>query len=134
MNLPLQHPEWLGAAALLVGLATVLLSLARLRQEQRRARLLGRRRRGLLGKRDMLLALALAFIALAAIGPLVGLLDDLPSLVFDTNTNGMLLPPGQKVTIEVDARPPFNRISFAGMLIPSNDTFVAIDSVRLPRR
>ncbi|MDJ0786364.1 MAG: VWA domain-containing protein [Myxococcota bacterium] len=72
MTWPLQHPEWVGYAVALVGLATGLLVLARVRQERRRSRLLGRKRSGWLGRRDVLLAASLACIAVAAIGPLVG--------------------------------------------------------------
>jgi len=68
------------------------------------------------------------------IGPLGELLDSVPWLVQDTATNGALLGPGEAVTIEVTGSSRFNRLSFAGMLIPTHDTFVALDSMLLPNR
>jgi hypothetical protein len=68
------------------------------------------------------------------IGPLGELLDSLPWLVQDTATNGALLGPGESVMIEVTGSARFNRLSFAAMLIPTHDTFVALDSMPLPKR
>lgn len=68
------------------------------------------------------------------IEPLGTLLDSMPSLVLDTATNGALLGPGESVTIEVTGSSRFDRLSFAAMLIPTHDTFVALDSMRLPNR
>lgn len=67
------------------------------------------------------------------IGPLEALLGTLPNLVQHTNTNGGLLLPGATTRITVQARGSFNRLSLVGMLIPTNDTFVGLDSVPLPR-
>jgi len=61
-------------------------------------------------------------------------LDDLPDYVMDTTTTGMtLVGPGENVTVYVTANRDFNRLSLAGMLLPTNDTFVAINSMRLPK-
>jgi hypothetical protein len=49
----------------------------------------------------------------------------------NTQTNGALLLPGQTVTVTIDAHHG-QVLSFAAMLIPTNDTFVALDRVRLP--
>ena len=68
-----------------------------------------------------------------AIGPLDALLGTLPGRVLDTNTNGELLGPGKTATIEIDAGRGFRRISVIGMLIPTNDTFVAADGIPLPQ-
>lgn len=68
------------------------------------------------------------------IGPLGMLLDSVPWLVQDTATNGALLGPGESVTIELTGGSRFNRLSFAAMLIPTHDTFVALDSMPLPNR
>lgn len=67
------------------------------------------------------------------IGPLDALLGTHPRRVRDTNTNGGLLGPGESTTIEIKAGGAFRRLSLAGMLIPTNDTFVAVDSLVLPR-
>ena len=67
-----------------------------------------------------------------ATGPLDALLNTLPQVGATAAGTG-LLGPGETTTIVVDAGGKFNQISFAGMLIPTNDTFVAIDSVRIPQ-
>ena len=53
--------------------------------------------------------------------------------VADATTIGGLLPPGQSVSTVVEATRFHNRLSVAAMLIPTNDTFVALNGVRLPR-
>ena len=66
-------------------------------------------------------------------------LDGLPKYVMDTNTSGItpngdpLIDPGESVTIYITGSRKFNRLSLAGMLLPTNDTFVAIDSMPLTR-
>lgn len=60
--------------------------------------------------------------------PMDALLGTLPQ-VRDTNTNGALLAPGESVTIVVAAGGAFDRISLVGMLLPTNDTFVAVRSL-----
>lgn len=66
-------------------------------------------------------------------------LDGLPQYVMDTNTSGItangdpLIDPGESVTVYITGRGQFNRFSLAGMLLPTNDTFVAIDSMPLTR-
>ncbi len=65
------------------------------------------------------------------IAPLKAVLDGSP-LVRDTaNTDG-LLEPGNTITLELSGNRHL-RLSLAAMLIPTNDTFVALNSVRLPR-
>ncbi len=74
-----------------------------------------------------------------ATGGLQMLLDGHPKYVLDTNTSGMtpdgdpLINPGESVTIHITGSRKFDRLSLAGMLLPTNDTFVAIDSMPLPR-
>lgn len=68
------------------------------------------------------------------IAPLAALLDSLRHDVFATASSGGLLGPGESVTVEIRARFRFNRISIAGMLIPTNDSFVALNAVHLPFR
>lgn len=75
-----------------------------------------------------------------ATGGLKMLLDGLPEFVMDTNTSGNtpndnpLIDPGESVTIYITGNRDYNRLSLAGMLLPTNDTFVAVDSMPLPRR
>ncbi len=65
------------------------------------------------------------------IGPLEALLGTL-STVGDTNTNGGLLGPGETTTIRIRAQGAQTQISLAGMLIPTNDTFVAASGIPIP--
>lgn len=60
--------------------------------------------------------------------------------VFDTANSADFLPPGppllfagDTVTLEITAKRRARFLSLAAMLLPTNDSFVAIDSVRLPR-
>jgi len=74
-----------------------------------------------------------------ATGGLKALLDSLPQYVMDTNTSGMtpdgnpLINPGESVTVYITGNRDYDRLSLAGMLLPTNDTFVAVDSLKLPR-
>ena len=65
-------------------------------------------------------------------GGLQSLLDGLPDLVMETNASEGLLGPGESTTITISGSRKFNRLSLAGMLLPTNDTFVAINSMVLP--
>jgi hypothetical protein len=67
------------------------------------------------------------------IGPLAGVLEGLPNFVGDIGSTDGLLFPGQSVTVELDASRQFDRLSVAAMLLPTNDAFVAINSVPVPR-
>lgn len=75
-----------------------------------------------------------------ATGGLQMLLDSLPEYVMDTNTSGAtpdgnpLIDPGESVTIYITGNRDYNRLSLAGMLLPTNDSFVAINSMPLPRK
>ncbi|MEP1552659.1 MAG: spondin domain-containing protein [Paraglaciecola sp.] len=71
--------------------------------------------------------------------PLDEVLLSRPSLVHDTENSAPLLSdgllrPGESVTLELSTSRGFPRLSLAAMLIPTNDTFMALDSVYLPRR
>jgi len=66
-------------------------------------------------------------------GPLQALLDSLPKLVQDTNTSDGMLLPGESVTIKIYGSRAFNRLSLAGMMVSSNDAFIGLDSMVLPR-
>ena len=67
------------------------------------------------------------------------LLDGLPEYVMDTNTSGItpdgnpLINAGESVTVYITGNRDYNQLSLAGMLLPTNDTFVAVNSMRLPR-
>jgi len=69
-----------------------------------------------------------------AIGPLeewlLGHSDD----VLDTATNGGLLFPGETASFTIEGNKHFNYFSMAGMLLPTNDSFVAVNSMRLPQK
>ena len=65
------------------------------------------------------------------IAPMEALLGTMRG-VGDTNTNGALLGPGETVVIAIKADGQARRLSVAGMLIPTNDTFVALNGVALP--
>jgi hypothetical protein len=64
--------------------------------------------------------------------PLATLLKANP-LVKDTMTSAGLLAPGKSVTVMVEGGGAVNRISLAAMLIPTNDGFIALNEVPLPR-
>jgi hypothetical protein len=62
-------------------------------------------------------------------------LDSMPEYVRDTATSDTgLIGPGEDVTVYVIADRDYNRLSLAGMLLPTNDTFVAINSMRLSKK
>lgn len=76
---------------------------------------------------------ALAAIAEGGdIGPMQTALEN-SKAVADISTTAGLLGPGETVQFEIDANWGRNRLSFAAMLLPTNDSFVALNSVRLPR-
>lgn len=65
------------------------------------------------------------------IAPLGAVLEAAGHTVSDIATNDMALPPKESVTLTLKGRLG-QRLSLAGMLVPTNDTFVGIDSVFLP--
>ena len=66
--------------------------------------------------------------------PLTNLLASQGRRVGDIQTDGGLLEPGQTTTITIHAPHNVRRLSMAAMLIPTNDTFVSLNSARLPNR
>lgn len=62
------------------------------------------------------------------------LLETLPG-VLDVTTAGDadVILPGDRLTLTVATQGRFNRVSLAAMLVPTNDAFVALNSVRGPR-
>jgi len=67
------------------------------------------------------------------IEPMATLLDGLHGKVYATANSEGLLGPGESVTVKVASSRGFDRVSVVGMLIPTNDTFVALDSAYLSR-
>ena len=67
-------------------------------------------------------------------GPFEDLLATIPHLVGDVETTSGLLEPGASVTVKLDAKAEFDRISIVAMLLPTNDSFVGLNTVRAPRR
>jgi len=67
------------------------------------------------------------------IAPMAELLEGMHGNVYATANSEGLLGPGESVTVMISARRGFNRVSVVGMLIPTNDTFVALDSAPLSR-
>jgi hypothetical protein len=53
--------------------------------------------------------------------------------VVDVQSSGGLLEPGMSVTVVVRAAHGARRISLAAMMLPTNDGFIALDSVAAPR-
>jgi hypothetical protein len=75
----------------------------------------------------------LAAIAEAGdIGPLTSTLHGNHRVVDVQNSGGPLLP-GKSVTVVVSAAQGARRISIVAMMLPTNDGFIALDSVRVPR-
>lgn len=67
------------------------------------------------------------------IAPLSAVLQDDPR-VADIRDSGGLLGPGESVTVTVSATHGANNISMASMMLPTNDGFIALNSVKAPRR
>jgi len=67
------------------------------------------------------------------IEPMATMLGGLHNKVFATANSEALLGPGESVTVNIKGGRGFDRVSVVGMLIPTNDTFVALDSAYLSR-
>ena len=58
---------------------------------------------------------------------------DFDDLVVQTGNTGVPpVMPGETVTFEISAGPPFNFVSWASMLICTNDGFTGVDTLKLP--
>lgn len=62
--------------------------------------------------------------------PLIALLEGSGD-VFDVAVGGDVIAPGGSMTIPIEARGNFRYLSLAGMMVTTNDTFYAVDSLRL---
>lgn len=69
-----------------------------------------------------------------ATGPLRTVLESLPELVTDIDESAGLLLPGAYTELELTADSKSDYLSFASMLLPTNDTFVAVNSVAFPKK
>lgn len=66
-------------------------------------------------------------------GGMTGPLSDMvANTAYDMQTSTGLLMPGETTTLTLVAHPSRGYLSVAAMLLPTNDTFVALDAVRLP--
>ena len=68
------------------------------------------------------------------IAPLKAMLDEMPRQVSDTASTEGLLMPGQSSSFRLSTHRQRLMLSLVSMLIPTNDTFVALNAVRLPYR
>ncbi len=59
--------------------------------------------------------------------------DEVAAVTRDSTTIDGLLGPGETTSTEIVAQPQQDVLSVAAMLIPTNDTFMALDGVALPR-
>jgi hypothetical protein len=59
---------------------------------------------------------------------------DLANVADDVQTIGALLPPGASASIMVSGNPKHSRLSVAAMMIPTNDNFMALNNVELPKK
>lgn len=64
---------------------------------------------------------------------LEGVLAGVPDLVSDFGASEGLLDPGKSVSVIVGGGDGIDRISLAAMLLPTNDSFVGGNSLRVPR-
>jgi hypothetical protein len=58
---------------------------------------------------------------------------DFDDLVVQTGNTGPVAP-GETITFDISGAPPFNFLSWASMLVCTNDGFTGIDSLKLPNR
>lgn len=75
-----------------------------------------------------------ALAILAEGGDTAPLTDELANLTTGATTVAGLLGPGESVSTVIAGNPRRDELSVAAMLIPTNDTFVSLDGVALPRR
>ncbi|MDX1641041.1 MAG: spondin domain-containing protein [Balneolaceae bacterium] len=69
----------------------------------------------------------------AANDPLLDLLNN-SDQVSDVQTGGGVILPGHSATITIDANQENHKISFVSMLVNTNDGFIGMDKVNLPRK
>ena len=75
-----------------------------------------------------------------ATGGLEMTLNMMPDYVLETTTSGTtadgnpLIDPGESVTVYITGDKNYKYLSLAGMLLPTNDSFVAVNSMPLPKK
>lgn len=74
--------------------------------------------------------------AIAEAGDTQPLQDKLSNsgMSYDSVSTGAPLLPGKSVTVTIKAKAGFNYVSLAAMMLPTNDGFIAINGMRLPRK
>ncbi|NOQ14595.1 MAG: hypothetical protein GQ583_08995 [Methyloprofundus sp.] len=65
-------------------------------------------------------------------GPLTDIILTIPNQVGHVMTVPGLLEPGKTSSFEINALPEHRQLTFAAMLLPTNDTFVALLGMKLP--
>lgn len=72
------------------------------------------------------------------LNPMVATVSDsahFDNLVVQTGSTGVPpVMPGETISFQIEAAPPFNFLSWASMLICSNDGFTGVDTLKLPAR
>lgn len=53
--------------------------------------------------------------------------------LYDSASTDGAIPPGQSASVTVTTRGHYDRISLAGMLVPTNDGFIALQDIRAPK-
>ncbi len=66
-------------------------------------------------------------------GPMEAMLESSPD-VQETVSTGGLLGPGESVTVSLEGGKRFRNFSILGMLIPTNDAFLALDSLKASKK
>jgi hypothetical protein len=66
-------------------------------------------------------------------GPLTAMLESSEN-TWDIASSDGLLAPGGSVTIDLNAKGNFRYVSLVSMLIPTNDAFIGLSGIRLPKK
>jgi len=66
--------------------------------------------------------------------PLTDYIESTPNKMGEVQTVPGLLASGQTVTFKISGHHKHHYLSFAAMLLPTNDTFVALSAVKLPKK
>lgn len=66
-------------------------------------------------------------------GPLLNLLNN-SNQVYNVQTGGGVILPGQSTAVTINGNQKYHKISFVSMLVNTNDAFTGLDKVNLPRK
>lgn len=72
--------------------------------------------------------------SLAEGGETEGLIEEVGEALIDSVVTDGPLGPGETVVVTITGKPQVDFISMAAMMVPTNDSFVALNRMRLPRR